>query len=89
MILCNWDVPIRWNLTYKMFICGLRQKNTLQVFHNELAKRRLIAPLSVENRHTIKQITDLLEVFKTTITLLSGDYEYNGPRVIWYSTKFI
>ena len=35
----NWDVPTRWNSTYKMFLCGLCQKDTLQVFHDLLASK--------------------------------------------------
>ncbi|PWA60843.1 zinc finger, BED-type, Phospholipase-like, Homeodomain-like protein [Artemisia annua] len=35
----NWDVPTRWNSTYNMFVCGLRQKLTLQHFHDELCRK--------------------------------------------------
>lgn len=49
----NWDVPTRWNSTYNMFVCTLRQKLTLQHFHNDLCARQRrgenMVRFSVEN----------------------------------------
>nr|GEU98837.1 ribonuclease H-like domain, reverse transcriptase, RNA-dependent DNA polymerase [Tanacetum cinerariifolium] len=38
----NWDIPIRWNSTYHMFICGLKQRSTLMYFHDLLASKELL-----------------------------------------------
>ena len=35
----NWDVPTRWNSTFTIFESGLKQKETLQYFHNRLARK--------------------------------------------------
>nr|GEY97967.1 zinc finger BED domain-containing protein RICESLEEPER 2-like [Tanacetum cinerariifolium] len=35
----NWDVPTRWNSTYHMLQCGLKQKATLLYFHELLVSR--------------------------------------------------
>nr|GEW99278.1 zinc finger BED domain-containing protein RICESLEEPER 2-like [Tanacetum cinerariifolium] len=37
----NWDVLTRWNSTYHMFQCGLKQKSTLMYFHDLLARKGL------------------------------------------------
>ena len=34
-----WDVPNRWNSTFLMFQNALRQRETLQTFHNDIARR--------------------------------------------------
>lgn len=71
----NWDVPTRWNSTYKMFLCGLRQKETLQIFHDDLYSRGKVRNnFSSDDWEIIKKLTDFLKVFKTATTLLSGVY---------------
>ncbi|GJV63150.1 zinc finger BED domain-containing protein RICESLEEPER 2-like protein [Tanacetum coccineum] len=35
----NWDILIRWNSTYHMFLCGLKQRSTLMYFHDLLASK--------------------------------------------------
>src|SRR3990170_6967177 len=64
----------RWNSTYKMFLCGLRQKDILQVFHDMLVSKGKVEQFSTENWVIIEQITDFLKVFKEATTLLSGIY---------------
>ncbi|GJY91091.1 zinc finger BED domain-containing protein RICESLEEPER 2-like protein [Tanacetum coccineum] len=70
----NWDVPTRWNSTCNMFECALRQKNTLKVFHDQLAQRNLVTPYPESSWDTIQRVSDFLGVFKKATTLLSGVY---------------
>ena len=58
-----------------MFLCGLRQKDTLQIFHDDLYSRGKVRNnFSSDDWETIKKLTDFLKVFKTATTLLSGVY---------------
>jgi hypothetical protein len=57
-----------------MFLCGLRQKETLQVFHDMLSDKGKVEPFSTENWVIIEQLTEFLKVFKEATTLLSGIY---------------
>jgi hypothetical protein len=70
----NWDMPVRWNSTYNMFMCGLRQRDTLYVFHDQLVQKGLATSFSSDYWEVIQKITELLKVFKTATTLLSGVY---------------
>nr|GFA33213.1 cytochrome P450 [Tanacetum cinerariifolium] len=38
----NWNVPTRWNSTYHMFQCGLKQRSTLMYFYDLLASKELL-----------------------------------------------
>ncbi|GJS06962.1 zinc finger BED domain-containing protein RICESLEEPER 2-like protein [Tanacetum coccineum] len=59
----NWDVPTRWNSTYHMFQCGLKQISTLMYFHDLLASKGRCNHFLAENWVTIESLTQLLEVF--------------------------
>nr|GEV82568.1 zinc finger BED domain-containing protein RICESLEEPER 2-like [Tanacetum cinerariifolium] len=46
-----WDISTRWNSTYHMFQCGLKQKATLMYFHDLLANKGiyyLTSPLALQ-----------------------------------------
>ncbi|GJS82830.1 zinc finger BED domain-containing protein RICESLEEPER 2-like protein [Tanacetum coccineum] len=53
----NWDIPIRWNSTYHMFLCGLKQRSTLMYFHDLLASKGKCQHFPAENWVTIESIT--------------------------------
>nr|GFA25419.1 zinc finger BED domain-containing protein RICESLEEPER 2-like [Tanacetum cinerariifolium] len=59
----NWDIPIRWNSTYHMFLCGLKQRSTLMYFHDLLASKGKCHHFPAENWVTIESINQLLEMF--------------------------
>ncbi|GJU62535.1 zinc finger BED domain-containing protein RICESLEEPER 2-like protein [Tanacetum coccineum] len=70
----NWDVPTRWNSTYHMFLCGLKQRSTLMYFHDLLTSKGRCDHFSAENWVTIESLTQLLEVFHNATKNLSGVY---------------
>jgi len=79
----NLDCPTRWNSTWMMMHSALRQKETLQMFHDGLADRKKVpSKFSDEKWNIIAKLTDLLEVFKTATTLLSGIYYPTSPLVL-------
>ncbi|GJS73749.1 zinc finger BED domain-containing protein RICESLEEPER 2-like protein [Tanacetum coccineum] len=58
-----------------MFECALRQRITLQLFHAQLARKyEKIVPYPDSHWETIELVSELLDVFKTATTLLSGVY---------------
>ncbi|GJX66658.1 zinc finger BED domain-containing protein RICESLEEPER 2-like protein [Tanacetum coccineum] len=78
----NWDIPIRWNSTYHMFLCGLKQRSTLMYFHDLLASKGKCQHFPAENWVTIESITQLLEVFNNATKILSGVYYPTSPLVL-------
>jgi hypothetical protein len=70
----NWDVPTRWNSTCNMFESGLRQKDTLKLFHDVLADNNRVVAYPESSWGSLKLVTQLLHIFKTATTLLSGTY---------------
>ncbi|GJT05999.1 zinc finger BED domain-containing protein RICESLEEPER 2-like protein [Tanacetum coccineum] len=78
----NWDIPIRWNFTYHIFLCGLKQRSTLMYFHDLLASKGKCQHFPAENWVTIKSITQLLEVFNNATKILSGIYYPTSPLVL-------
>lgn len=70
----NWETPTRWNSTCNMMECGLRQKDTLKMFHDLLSERNRVTPYPESSWETLKLVTEMLHVFKTATTLLSGIY---------------
>ncbi|GJY05485.1 zinc finger BED domain-containing protein RICESLEEPER 2-like protein [Tanacetum coccineum] len=73
-LLPNWDVPTRWNSTYHMFLCGLKQRSTLMYFHDLLASKGRCDHFPNENWVTIESLTQLLEVFHNATKILSRVY---------------
>ena len=62
---------------------ALRQKETLQTFHDALAERRKVpSKFSDLKWDTIVKLTDLLNVFKNATTLLSGIYYPTSPLLV-------
>ncbi|GKD21636.1 zinc finger BED domain-containing protein RICESLEEPER 2-like protein [Tanacetum coccineum] len=78
----NWDVPTRWNSTYHMFLCGLKQRSTLMYFHDLLASKGRCDHFPAENWVTIESLTQLLEVFYNATKILSGVYYPTYPLVL-------
>ncbi|GKC31728.1 zinc finger BED domain-containing protein RICESLEEPER 2-like protein [Tanacetum coccineum] len=78
----NWDVPTRWNSTYHMFQCGLKQKATLIYFHEYLVNRGDCQPFDVENWVIIESICPLLKVFNNATKILSRVYYSTSPLVL-------
>ena len=66
-----------------MMHSALRQKETLQIFHDGLAERNKVpSKFSDAKWSIIAKLTDLLEVFKTATTLLSGIYYPTSSLVL-------
>ena len=70
----NIDCDTRWNSTYIMFLSGLKQKVTLQYFHEQLAQKGRAVPFPAEYWDIIEKLTRLLEVFYNATKKLSGVY---------------
>ena len=70
----NLDCDTRWNSTYIMFLSAIRQKVTLQYFHDQLSQKGYVVPFNVEHWDTIERLTRLLEVFYNATKKLSGVY---------------
>ena len=78
----NFDVPTRWNSTWKMFDSAVRQKQTLQLFHDSLAEANYCEPFQSVCWNSIVKLTDLLNVFKDATTILSGVYYPTSDKVL-------
>jgi hypothetical protein len=79
----NYDVNHRWNSTWKMFACGLSQRQTLQHFHNRLlTKGKADWAFTDDDWEVIEKLCKLLEVFKTSTECLSGVYYTTSPLVL-------
>ncbi|KAJ9551028.1 hypothetical protein OSB04_015073 [Centaurea solstitialis] len=77
------DTPTRWNSTWQMMYSALRQKETLQVFHDILVNnRKACRKFSDEKWLAIQRITKLLESFKDATTVVSGIYYSTSPLVL-------
>lgn len=86
----NWEIPTQWNSTCNMFECALRQKDSLQMFHDNLVARNLVAQFPSSSWTLIEQISDILGVLKKATTILSGVYYPTSSLVlkhIWKITK--
>ena len=71
----NLDCPTRWNSTWMMMHSAIRQRETLQAFHNRLYERGLVESSYPNSKwEIVAKITDLLEVYKKATTYLSGVY---------------
>ncbi|KAJ0466476.1 putative transcription factor/ chromatin remodeling BED-type(Zn) family [Helianthus annuus] len=79
----NWEIPIRWDSTCNMFKSALRQKETLQMFHDLLVERKNVTPFPTSSWLVIQQLTDLLEVLKNATTHLSRVYEPTSSSVLY------
>ncbi|XP_076917325.1 zinc finger BED domain-containing protein RICESLEEPER 2-like [Bidens hawaiensis] len=77
-----FDVPTRWNSTWFMPDNGLRQRPTLELFHDNLAKKRKVRAFSVRGWEMISKLSELLKSFKTATTYLSGVYYPTSPLVL-------
>ena len=77
----TWDCPTRWNSTLKMFENALRQKSTLEEFHDGLVRNRR-ALVKFTGWDIIKRLCELLQVFKHATTLLSGVYYPTSHSVL-------
>jgi len=79
----NWDVPTRWNSTWKMFDSALQQRLTLELFHENLVEKGKAAVTFPDfGWGCIEKLTELLEVFKTSTTILSGVYYPTSSLVL-------
>ncbi|GKC14030.1 zinc finger BED domain-containing protein RICESLEEPER 2-like protein [Tanacetum coccineum] len=85
-----WDVPIRWNFTYHMFLSGLK-KYTLMYFHDLLASKNRCHQFSAKNWVIIEGLTQLLEVFNNATKRLLRVYYPTSPlvlqQVVFMTTK--
>ncbi|GJY33220.1 zinc finger BED domain-containing protein RICESLEEPER 2-like protein [Tanacetum coccineum] len=68
----NWDVPTRWNSTYHMFQCGLKQKVTLMYFHDLLANRGFWKENESMFPVLSRMAMDLISVQATSVAFESG-----------------
>nr|GEX50194.1 zinc finger BED domain-containing protein RICESLEEPER 3 [Tanacetum cinerariifolium] len=59
----NWDIPIRWNSTYHMFQCGLKQRSALMYFYDLLASKAKKSIFHVLSRMTM----DIISVQATLV----------------------
>ena len=77
-----WDITTRWNSTWKMFDNAIRQRPTLQIFHEELQNNRKARRFTPANWEGIELIASLLKTFKESTTVLSGVYYPTSCLVI-------
>jgi hypothetical protein len=79
----NLDCPTRWNSTWNMMHVALKHKETLQLFHDNLAdKHKVPNKFDDFSWSIIEKLTDLLGVFKNATTYLSGVYYPTSPLVL-------
>ncbi|KAJ9551686.1 hypothetical protein OSB04_015731 [Centaurea solstitialis] len=78
----NLDCPTRWNSTWMMMHSALRQRDTLQPFHDGLAEKKKTTKFSNAKWDIIAKLTELLKVFKDATTSLSGVYYPTSPLVL-------
>lgn len=79
----NWDVPTRWNSTWKMFDSAIQQRATLELFHDGLVTKGLAKnEFPTLGWDSIVRLNELLEVFKSATTILSGVYYPTSSLVL-------
>ncbi|KAJ0827795.1 putative transcription factor/ chromatin remodeling BED-type(Zn) family [Helianthus annuus] len=78
----NWDVAHRWNSTCIMFEKAILQKESLIEFHNLLASRGKCSAYHPLGWETIENVTQVLQVFKTSTKTLSGVYYPTSSLVL-------
>lgn len=77
------DCPTRWNSTWLMFDNALRQRETLQVYHNNMVSKGFASQeFTNEQWDIILKVRDYLELFKEATILLSGVYYPTSPLVL-------
>ena len=75
----NWDCVTRWNSTCTMFEKAIQQKESLIAFHQIMSSRSKCAPYDPRNWILIETITEVLQIFKSCTTSLSGVYYPTSP----------
>ena len=73
----KWEIDVRWNSTYNMLFSCSRQRKSLQLFYDSIAKGKNGIKNSLWD--LIEEFTDMLKVFKQSTTYLSGVYYPTSP----------